>query len=135
MKLFHVVGISRNFSAEIFFFVDNGDVRKTLFSNKQKKGRNIRWPSLIQSFIKAPPLTLLLLLRKWIPSRKIVVSFHVKKSQYIISSANKTKQTKKLQKKKFRFDILIFVQTSYCRYIISTLFSRDFAVKTENTKK
>ena len=50
--------------------------------------------------------------------------------QYIISSANKTKQTKKLQKKKFRFDILIFVQTSYCRYIISTLFSRDFAVKT-----
>lgn len=37
MKLFHVVGISRNFSAEIFFFVDNGDVRKTLFSNKQKK--------------------------------------------------------------------------------------------------
>ena len=58
-----------------------------------------------------------------------------KKSQYIISSANKTKQTKKLQKKKFRFDILIFVQTSYCRYIISTLFSRDFAVKTENTKK
>ena len=45
--------------------------------------------------------------------------------QYIISSANKTKQTKKLPKKKFRFDILIFVQT----YIISTLFSRDFAVK------
>ena len=52
-----------------------------------------------------------------------------KKSQYIISSANKTKQTKKLPKKKFRFDILIFVQTSYCRYIISTLFSRDFAFK------
>ena len=53
-----------------------------------------------------------------------------KKNHNIISSANKTKQTKKLQKKKFRFDILIFVQTSYCRYIISTLFSRDFAVKT-----
>ena len=53
-----------------------------------------------------------------------------KKNHNIISSANKTKQTKKLPKKKFRFDILIFVQTSYCRYIISTLFSRDFAVKT-----
>ena len=41
MKLSNVVGISRNFSAEIFFFVDDGDVRKTLFSNKQTKKEEI----------------------------------------------------------------------------------------------